>query len=220
MTAVDLAEQQLALGAKHYEAGRLEEAMAVWREGMKGDADDAAFHSNLGLALSDLGQNDEAAAHWREAIRLYPDFYEPHFHLVCALADKLDEADRNLPWQEVRQLCRDALALEPDVAVQKAYLLRLLGVAEWELGDRRRAITTLQASITAEPDQWTYERLGQMQRRLGHWRGMWRTAVAMCELPNLDPAPYEQCRKRVQLFGVLFLVLGGVLLFRKLKRER
>lgn len=221
MTREELVEQQLGLGMDHYESGRLEEAMAAWREGMQGDADDAAYHYNLGLALSDLGQTDEAAAQWREAIRMGPDFYEPLFHLVVAISTGLKSGKDKVGWRELRDLCREALALDPSDASQRAYLLQTEGVAEWEWGDRQAAMDSLRAAIEAEPrNPRHYETLGQMQRLTGDWRGMARTVSVRCQEADFDSACYESCVGRLRLIGVVLLVAGVGLLLRKWRRGR
>ena len=53
--------------------GKLDEAIAEFREAIRLKPDDAAAHYNLGNALHDHGKLDEAIAECREAIRLKPD---------------------------------------------------------------------------------------------------------------------------------------------------
>ena len=49
-------------------------AVAAGREAIRLKPDDAAAHSNLGIALTSQGKLDEAIAAYREAIRLKPDY--------------------------------------------------------------------------------------------------------------------------------------------------
>lgn len=221
MTQEELAEAHWDNGNEHYAAGRLDQAITEWRAGVRADPDNADLHYNLGLALSDVGQEQEAVERWREAVRLCPDLYEPHIHLVIVLTKGLKAGRRTAEWREVRHLCREALALDPSNAGQRLYLLNVKSMAEWELGDRRAAVRTAQALLEAAPDnQGAYESLALMQQRLGHWRGMWRTMTAMCELPNIDLSAYDECGRRARLFGILTLLVGGLLLFRKLNQGR
>ena len=74
--------------------GKLDEAIAEYREAVRHQARRRRAHNNLGNALSDQGKLDEAIAEYRAAIRLKPDFAEAHYNLGNALRDqgKLDEA--------------------------------------------------------------------------------------------------------------------------------
>ena len=54
--------------------GRLEEAMAAFREAIRVKPDHANAHNNLGVALIKQGRWQEAMASFREAIRLNPKF--------------------------------------------------------------------------------------------------------------------------------------------------
>jgi Flp pilus assembly protein TadD len=55
-------------------AGRLEEAVAAFREARARDAADARYAYNLGLALLRLGRGAEARSLFEETLRLEPRF--------------------------------------------------------------------------------------------------------------------------------------------------
>jgi Flp pilus assembly protein TadD len=57
-----LKEAHLNLGNTLFRQGRLEEAVAEYREALRIDPDYAGAHYNLGQALSRLGRESEAAA--------------------------------------------------------------------------------------------------------------------------------------------------------------
>lgn len=112
-------------------------------------------------------------------------------------------------WREIRKHCRAILALSPEPLKENVYFLRLLGMAEFEMGDKRTAISTWKEAIAVEPDQWTYEHLGRAQAKIGQLRASWRTTGLMASLPDFDPAPYEPCRKRLQAISTALLLAGA-----------
>lgn len=61
--------------------GRLEEAVACFRNGLGINPDFAMAHTNLGLALWTKGDVDGAIAEWRTAIRIQPDLAAAHTNL-------------------------------------------------------------------------------------------------------------------------------------------
>ena len=106
----------LNLGVALTDLGRLDEAIAEYREALRLDKDFAVGHNNLGVALwraairikqdfafaqdnlglvlKEKGLLDEAIAEYREAIRIKKDYAEAHTNLGNALHGKglLDEA--------------------------------------------------------------------------------------------------------------------------------
>jgi len=61
------------------ERGKLDEAIAEFREAIRINPDFAEAHYNLGKAWHGLGELDLAVAEWREAIRLKPDYALAHY---------------------------------------------------------------------------------------------------------------------------------------------
>ena len=90
--------------------GRVEEAVAHYREALRIKPDNEEAHNNLGAALSGQGRAAEAIAHYREALRLKPDAVEAHNNLGLALAGQ-GQADEAIAQY------REALRLNPDMAV-------------------------------------------------------------------------------------------------------
>jgi serine/threonine protein kinase/tetratricopeptide (TPR) repeat protein len=78
----------LNLGNALSDKGRLDEAIAEYREAIRLKKDYAAAHSNLGDALYDKGMLDEAIAEYKEAIRLRKDLPQAHSNLGVDLRDK------------------------------------------------------------------------------------------------------------------------------------
>ena len=66
--------------------GKLEEAIAEYREALRLKPDYPEAHANLGNALKDQGKLDEAITECREALRLKPDYAEAHYNLGNALS--------------------------------------------------------------------------------------------------------------------------------------
>ena len=82
------------LGNVLADQGKLDEAVADYREALRLERNYSEAHYNLGLALATQGKLDEAIVHYREAIRLKDDYSEAHYNLGLALATqgRLDEA--------------------------------------------------------------------------------------------------------------------------------
>jgi tetratricopeptide (TPR) repeat protein len=77
------------LGNALYYKGRLDEAIAEWREANRLDKNIPEAHYNLGLALEDYkGQLDEAVLEYREAIRIKKDKADAHCNLGRVLQRK------------------------------------------------------------------------------------------------------------------------------------
>lgn len=66
----------LAQGIALRESGQQEQAIICFQGVLALDADNAAVHGNLGLALSDLGRFEEARDHYHKAVTLKPDYGE------------------------------------------------------------------------------------------------------------------------------------------------
>ena len=73
-------DAQLNLGALLYEAGRLDEALRVYDQGLARAPREARLHYNRALALEDLHRNDEALAAYEACLTLAADFADAHFN--------------------------------------------------------------------------------------------------------------------------------------------
>ena len=85
--------------------GKLDEAVAAYRQAISIKPDYAKAHSNLGVALQEQGKLDEAVAAYRHAISIKPDSAEVFSNLLFCLnyddkltADYLFAAHRE--WDE------------------------------------------------------------------------------------------------------------------------
>ena len=83
-----LREAHNNLGNALRDQGKLDGAVAEYREAIRLKPHYADAHYNLGNALSDQRKLDEAIAEYREAIRLKPGFAEAHNNLGYALPTK------------------------------------------------------------------------------------------------------------------------------------
>ena len=129
------------LGSTLKQLGKLDEALASYRQAiaLKPDYDEAYY--NLGNTLRELGRLDEALASYRQAIALKPDLVPAHYNLGNTLKQlgKLDEALASY---------RQAIALKPDYA--EAY--NNLGITLQELGRLDEAEASYTKAIVLKPD--------------------------------------------------------------------
>jgi tetratricopeptide (TPR) repeat protein len=149
-----------------FEEGRLDEAVAEYREAIRLKKDFAAAHNNLAIALRRKGRPDEAIAAYREAIRLKKDYYEAHSYLGVTLATtgRLDEAITE---------CREAVRLNNDYP--DAHLS--LGIALYKKGQLDEAIAEWQKTIRLRNDSpEAHSNLGNALRD----KGRLDEAIAEC----------------------------------------
>ena len=123
--------------ASHSTEGKLEEAVAEYREAIRLKPGDARAHGNLGVALSEQGKRDEALAEHRETIRLEPNFAAGHNNLAWVLASQLDPKHRD-PTEALAH-ARKAVELEP----QEGDYFNTLGFVEYRSGNLDAARTAL-----------------------------------------------------------------------------
>ncbi len=115
--------------------GRIDEAIALYRDALARNPNSAVAHSNLGTALAATGQLDEAIAEHRLALELAPNDADGHFNLGNALTiqGELTEAVSEL---------EEALRIEPGFAeahVNLGNALVTLGELEKAAGHYRQA---------------------------------------------------------------------------------
>ena len=159
--------------------GRLDQAVASYRQALKLNPGIADAHHNLANALSDLGQFEQAAASYRRALELNPQLEEAHNHLGNVLFElgQLDDAFSHY---------RRALLLKPDFAEAHnnvGGILRGFGQLEEAIASYRQAMA-LQPHFAE-----AHSNLGSALRLLG------RTAEAQASClralainPNLTAA--------------------------------
>lgn len=126
----------LNVGTELQAQGRLDEAVAQYRQVLAATPDDALAHSNLGTALAALGRLDEAVGHYERALALAPGDADAHSNLGNALlaAGRGDEGVASL---------RRALGIDPGSAEAHA----ALGLALHERGELDDAAAHLRRAL-------------------------------------------------------------------------
>ena len=100
-------------------------------------------------------------------------------------------------------------------------LLHQISVIEWRLGSRKAALATLKEAVKLDPEREDLlDRLAVWQMRMGHWRGLWQTATALCNLPTYDRANYPLRLARVFFRLVLPVAVFVVLMIFIFRRKR
>jgi tetratricopeptide (TPR) repeat protein len=104
--------QQLA-GRRLFVAGRLDEAIAAYREAIRLNPSYDSAYYNLGIALMSKGLREEAMAAYRQALHLKPDNVDAHVNLGAALAQSGDLLG-------AIEHFKTALGLQPDLLEARA----------------------------------------------------------------------------------------------------
>jgi tetratricopeptide (TPR) repeat protein len=124
--------------------GRLNDAIAQFKEALRLNPDDAEAHNNLGSAWLQMpGRLNDAIAQFKEAVRLQPNFAEAHNNLGDAwskIPGGLDDAI--FQYQE-------ALRLQPNYAAAHNNLGSVWSEIPGRLND---AIAQYQAALRLQPD--------------------------------------------------------------------
>jgi tetratricopeptide (TPR) repeat protein len=110
-----------AVAALYLDAGRLDQAIAEFRESLRLNPQSAPTRYNLGFALSSSGRRDEAIEAFQEALRIDPDYAQAHNNLG-ALLQIAGQPDAALEHY------RRAAALRPDNVEARANLAQLLSI--------------------------------------------------------------------------------------------
>ena len=128
-------------------AGRLDEAMADYRQALTIKADYAQANNNLGQALTELGRPRDGFAMFRAALNSDPNLLAAHNNLGNALADDGKPAEA-LPHYDF------VLAREP----WNVSALSNAGIALSMLGRYPEAIARLQKAVRLAPDNLKAQR--------------------------------------------------------------
>ena len=129
------------LGAGLAESGKIEEAMAHYREALRITPDYPGAHNNTGSALVKQGKLDEAISEYEAALKSEPNYAAAHRNLASVLIRKgrFDEALVHL----------DAtLRLEPENAMARLNV----GQIELSRGKSSEGIASLREAIRLRPD--------------------------------------------------------------------
>jgi len=135
------ARAHLNLGAVLVTQGKVDDAIAHYREALKIKPYYVRTHNNLGIALREQGKLDEAISHYRTALRIRPQYVDAHNNLALVLKDQgnLDEAISHY---------RRALQIEP----YSAEVHNNLGIALREKGKLDEAISHYRKALALDPD--------------------------------------------------------------------
>ncbi len=188
--------------------GNLDEAITEWREAVRLEPDHEDANAALAELLFETSQKREALSVLRNAVQLNANSAMLLSCIGFYLAKQGDGDNNRDIWLEARQSVKKAVTIEP----QDAFALHLLGMIEWRLGQKRKAIDHLKASIAADPsDIAVYFSLMECQRRALHWRGLGQTIRAMENLPKSEELDrYNACViqswHRLRLWGNIALV--------------
>jgi tetratricopeptide (TPR) repeat protein len=128
------------MGSALAAAGKTDEAIDQYREGLRIKPDDADLHSNLGFALIQKKRTDEAIQQYQEALRFKPDDARTHDNLGLALNS---QGQTNAAIEQFQ----DAIRFQPDF-VPAHYDL---GVVLNELGQTDAAINQFQVALQFDP---------------------------------------------------------------------
>ena len=133
--------ETVAQAVRHYQAGRVEEALDCCQEVLRQHPDLAEVHHSLGALLVELGRLDEAAEAYRNAVRLRPTWAEP----LHSLGDVLHERGR---LAEAGHAFEQALRLEPG----SARALGNLGAVLEQQGRFDEALECYGSALAVKPD--------------------------------------------------------------------
>ncbi|MDF0552045.1 tetratricopeptide repeat protein [Kamptonema sp. UHCC 0994] len=152
MNTPEAATQYFNEGKELLAEGKLEEAIAAFRQSIELNPGISWYHHHLGEALAKMGQLDDAIAAYRRAIELNPDFSWSYHHLADALAQQLQP-------EEAAATFRKAVALNP----QHFGSYWGLGESLAKLGQLDEAIAAYRQAKNLNPEMdWIHHKLGEV----------------------------------------------------------
>jgi tetratricopeptide (TPR) repeat protein len=167
----------MGIGVALAELGRVEEAIACYREGIRLQPTRAEAHVNLGNALHQQGKAAEAASCYREALRHKPDLWQANLNLgnVLSLLGKEEEA---VPY------FREAIRLRPDLTDAHVSLACLRANSrDMKLRDAAEAVMLARTAVERNPTKSSYLRmLGIAECRAENWKGAVKALEQALEL--------------------------------------
>lgn len=128
------------LGYVYFQAGRLDDAMAQYKEALKINPNFSEAHNDLGQALLQSGDVDGAIAQFQKTLDLDPEFKDAEVNLGAALVQK-GEAKEAVPhFQKVLKTDPENLGARNN-----------LGNALLQMGRTEEAIRCYQAALEIDP---------------------------------------------------------------------
>jgi protein O-mannosyl-transferase len=177
-------------GERLFAAGKLDDALAVFREGLRYRPRNALAHAGTGLILSQQQQLPAAIAALRRAVEIDPTLAKAHMGLGVALAWSGKPA-------EARKSFEDTLRYDPK-NVEAHYDLGMVMAA---LGDERKALDLFDEALKIKPDfapalVTRVEALFAMGRYDDAWRALNAARAARVEIdPRLVAALTARVRR-------------------------
>ncbi len=166
-----------AQAAGHHQAGRLDEAIAHYRQMIALEPALAGAHHNLANALFGQGKLKDAEASYRRALALQPSLANAHNNLGIVLFEQNKVA-------EAVTCYRQALSLAPDYAEA----LNNLGAALCRQGALEQGDAAIRRALALKPDfAGAYDNLGTVlweQGRLDEALAAILRALSIAETPN------------------------------------
>lgn len=199
-------EQTIGLAMQHHQAGRLQQAEAMYRQVLAKQPGHADVLYLLGILAGQTGRNDEAVELLRRVITLTPGFAEAHFHLgnalstrgefgeavgayrqALALNPRYPEAWNNLgnALRGKRELEAAVGAFEQAVALRPTYGQAYcnMGPVLQDLGRVEEAIAACRRAVELKPDLMeAHGNLGNALKAQGRWDeadAAFRQAIAL-----------------------------------------
>jgi hypothetical protein len=133
---------QYNLGLILHQEGRLDEAIAHYREALRINPDYPQAHTNLGLALIQQGQIEEAIVHAQKALEILPDDVNYQNNLALLLAAAPQPSLRN--GARALELARKANLASGG---NDPAILRTLALAYAETGEFSEAVQTARKAL-------------------------------------------------------------------------
>ena len=166
------------------EQGKLEGAIAEYREAIRLKPDHPIAHTNLGLVLHRQGKLGEAIVEYREALRLNPEQPKAHVGLGALLCD----AQRDFEGAVAE--FREAIRLEPDDPEAHGNLGNALNLQ----GKLDEAIAEYREAVRLKPDHLeAHANIGFGLRSRGDYAGAVAELRKACDLARAtNPRRAEQ----------------------------
>lgn len=136
-------------------ANRVDEAIAHYKRGIQLIPNSFMLWHNLGMAYLKKNNLEKAGINFTKAVNLKRDEGLPNRALVYTLI-------LQAKYNEAIKVAKSALRLLPN----DAYLWRLLGLAEHEMGNNTKAQEYFQKSISLHPDPVTKYYINQLEQNL------------------------------------------------------
>jgi protein O-GlcNAc transferase len=177
------------LGVALQNVGRIDEAIASYREAVRLEPAYAPAHFNLGNLLHDKAHWEEASACYRQAIRLAPGFVDAYTRLGSLLYQKQQLAAAIECFQK-------ALQLNPNHADARANL----GLCQFARGQLDDAIGSYREALRFRPDlAYVWNNLGMALTQSGEL-----AESLLCYRKALELRPRDATIHSNLIFGMLY----------------